>query len=180
MSRTKSGMIRSIHHIAPQHLREIVEAVPADSWDEPDLQPAIKHAGISSFRYLRELLGLRPGSRGALVGMFLVDPCPTGELIARAYLVPRGKPAAWLWRRFPAGTTEEQIAATVPGRKRMLPIETGLPSVAELDKQLETARACVATIERQRELVAEVDRATAELAAARERAIKAARAAFNL
>lgn len=58
--RSRTGMVLNPANLDPAHMQSILDAIPDTDWDVPDLQPAIKHAGIDSYRYLRALLGLPP------------------------------------------------------------------------------------------------------------------------
>ena len=135
MKRSRTGMILDPAHIPQEHLQEILDGIPTEEWDVPDLRASIKYAGIESYRYLRTMLGLPPESGQKSVGTTLIGTF--GEYkVVRCYTSSKesGGGGSWLWRRFPKETTEAQIQAVLPTRateRRSSP----LPTVAQLQRE---------------------------------------------
>ena len=152
--------------LSPAQLAEIVAGIPDDEWDVPDLQPAIKHAGIDTTRALRGLLKLPAAPRYPTTGMVLTGTVSTGEVVVRRYGSGTSG-GSWLWRRFPAGTTEEQVttAATLgrrPGAREDITEPELLSRRARLQAQIDVIDRALAVLQ-------EVKTAESALAAARRR-----------
>lgn len=126
----RTGMILDPSTLKPAALDAILNGIPDDEWGAPDLRPAIKHASVADTRYLRALLGLPPSTPRPVVGDMVIGEAG-GCVVARAYGISEGGSAGWLWRRFPAGTTEDAIGDLAPKRKRPAAAQP-LPSAASL------------------------------------------------
>ena len=103
--------MKRLSDLTPAQVAEIVAAIPDDEWDVPDLEPAIKHAGVDTTRALRSLLKLPAAPRYPTTGVVLLGAAPGGEIIARRY-GSSTHGGSWAWRRFPAGTSEAQITGS--------------------------------------------------------------------
>lgn len=139
---TASGMILNPAELTPGALSAILAGIPDAEWDVPDIQPAIKHAGIADTRYLRQLLGLPVMSSRKSVGD-LVIATVHGCIVARHYGLTRSG-AALFWRRFPLGTTEDEVRASLPQRKAR-PI--ALPTAASVRAEATALRARLDAVE---------------------------------
>jgi hypothetical protein len=163
---TASGMILNPGELAPGALSAILAGISDAEWDVPDIQPAIKHAGIADARYLRQLLGL-PAFQGRRAVGDLIVATAHGYVIARLYTL-FGSGAAFVWRRFPLGTTEDEVRAVLPARKpRPLPLPTAASVRAEataLRARLDAVEAAASALEA---VEAAQEHARAQLAALR-------------
>lgn len=158
--------MKRLADLTSAQVAEIVAAIPDDEWDVPDLQPAIKHAGVDTARSLRGLLGLPSAPRYPTTGMVLLGTAPSGEVIARRYGSGTSG-GSWTWRRFPAGTTEAQVAeaavlARRPGARADITKPELLARRARLQAQIDV-------IDRALVVLDEVEAAQAALDAARRR-----------
>lgn len=113
-------------HLTPQRLAALISCVPDDTWDEPDMALALKLEGIAHTRYLRSTLNLPPVPEQPRTGDVVVAAAPDGQVIGRVYARQIGgnhRHQIWLWRRFPAGASEEavQISAAETRTAKLAP-----------------------------------------------------------
>lgn len=148
-------------NLTPQRISNLIQCISADGWDEPDMAAALDAEGIAHTRYLRSALDLPSVVDRPRTGDLVVAAAPDGQVIGRVFASKTGGASGhrlWLWRRFPSGTTEDEvkksskeavIAKLSPGiilrvageREATAPIRTGravtpsLPTVELLRQQ---------------------------------------------
>jgi hypothetical protein len=99
-------------HLTPQRISNLIQCIPADCWDEPDMAAALEAEGIAHTRYLRSALDLPSVVERARTGDLVVAAAPDGQVIGRVFASKTGGKNVhrlWLWRRFPSGTTEDEV-----------------------------------------------------------------------
>jgi hypothetical protein len=104
-------------NLSASMLAKILGCIEADTWEEPDMERVQGLVGISHTRYLRAALGLAIVPDRPRRGDVVVGTAPDGTVIGRYADTSTAGSTIWKWRRFPAGTSADDVHAAVPPRK---------------------------------------------------------------
>jgi hypothetical protein len=96
---------------------DLLACIPADRWGHIDAERAAQLMGTlrqHPSRRMRQILRLPSDviEQRLAPGAVLVGTAPDGSVVARMHHRPQHEGPRWMWRRFPRGTTPEQVMET--------------------------------------------------------------------